>query len=495
MKIQLLALFSLGALALAPLPASANDPSPVPAEASRVRSAAQLDELLGPIALFPDPLVALILPAAANSSDVVLAARFRRNGGNPVDIDAKPWDQSVRALAHYPEVLDWLDDHLDWMIELGDVFAAQPADVMNAIQRLRSLARAAGTLTSTAEQRIEEEDGKIVIVPARSEMIYVPSYDPEVVYLQRSYVGYDPLITFGVGFAIGSWMSFDCDWWNHRLWIGDCYRPWHLGRGWRQPHYAPPVIVGHLPVWRPWGPPARFRAHARPPMMWSPGRFHPAPFPGPHGIAGAPRPHFDAREPGNRNDHIPARNIGDRREVGPRDGRTAGPDNHFRPDFGSHESRASERFDRPHEAVRPGVISDHRAQGTNLPSTGGRRPEVAGMPNHSVIPTDRPVTRPARIGDYTSHREQRPAAPSAPVSRGEHAFRPPTPSAPSSVARVPSAAPEIRHTPSAAPQMHQPSAPPVHVQSSAPAPVRESSAPASRGDSGNRGHSSHENER
>jgi len=493
MKTQIVALLSAGALALASAPALATDSVPAAAEV-HLRSAVQLDELLGPIALFPDPLVALILPAAVNSSDVVLAARFRRNGGNPLDIDTKPWDQSVRALAHYPEVLDWLDEHLDWVIELGDAFAAQPAEVMSAVQRLRSLARTAGSLTNTAEQKIVEEDGKIIIEPARPEVIYVPTYDPEVVYLQRSYGGYDPLITFGVGFAIGSWMSYDCDWWDNRVWIGDYYRPWHEHRVWRQPHFGLPIFGGHLPGWHSWNPPVHFRRHAGAPQPWTPDRFRPAPFPRNRDLHGAPRPHFDSREPGGRNEHGPSQNYGDRRDFSPRDSRSPGPEGRPRPSVGASVSRGTERVDRPYDAGRTRVGPEHRSERPATPPAGSFRREVTAPPYHSVIPSDRPVSRPVHGGDFARRSERSPSMPSAPAPRSERSFHPSAPPAQQSVSRAPSAPPAMRQAPSAPPQMHQ-SSPPVHVQSSSPAPVRESSAPASRGDSGNRGHNSRENER
>ena len=97
----------------------------------------QLDQLLGPIALYPDPLVAQILPASTLPTQIVLADRYVSGGGDPGAIDQQPWDASVQALARYPEVLKWMDDNLNWTTEVGQAFLNQPQDVMDSIQRLR----------------------------------------------------------------------------------------------------------------------------------------------------------------------------------------------------------------------------------------------------------------------------------------------------------------------------------------------------------------------
>jgi hypothetical protein len=198
-----------------------------PAEAMPVVTApvlftsAQLDQLLGPIALYPDALIALILPAATSPSQVVLASRYVRDGADLSQIDAQPWDDSVRAIAHYPEVLNWMSDNVTWTQQLGAAFASQSADVMNAIQRLRAAARAAGTLVDTPQQRVIFQDGAIAIVPAQPDVIYVPYYDPAVVYAPPpSYYSYPPTsyFNFSRGFASGWWLSFGVDWRDRCVW-------------------------------------------------------------------------------------------------------------------------------------------------------------------------------------------------------------------------------------------------------------------------------------
>ena len=110
---------------------------PPPMPAYQPLSDQQLDQLLGPIALYPDPLIAQILPASALPTQIVLADRYVSGGGDPGQLDAQPWDASVQAVARYPEVLKWMDDNLNWTTELGQAFLNQQPDVMESIQRLR----------------------------------------------------------------------------------------------------------------------------------------------------------------------------------------------------------------------------------------------------------------------------------------------------------------------------------------------------------------------
>ncbi|MEI6861902.1 MAG: DUF3300 domain-containing protein, partial [Verrucomicrobiota bacterium] len=185
---------------------------------------AQLDDLLGPLALYPDPLVALILPAATEPTDLVLAARyFSANAANdrPEAIETQPWDESVKALAHYPELIKWMDANLSWAKQLGEVFEAQPADVMKTIQHLRATAQAAGTLASTPQQTVIVEREVIRIVPAQPEVIYVPVYDPVVVFVRRPPVYTTTFITFATIGRTGIWLSYECDWNRRVIWIVD----------------------------------------------------------------------------------------------------------------------------------------------------------------------------------------------------------------------------------------------------------------------------------
>jgi hypothetical protein len=181
-------------------------------------SADQLDTLVGPIALYPDPMIAMILPASTVPSDVVLAARYLRVG-KPVDqIDNQNWDPSVKALARYPDVLNTMDENLEWTNQLGAAVLAQQDDVMQAIQDQRAKANALGNLQTTPQQQVIIEKEIITIVPADPQIIYVPQYNPQVVYVQSAPPA-APFITFGIGFAMGAWLTNDCDWYRHGFYV------------------------------------------------------------------------------------------------------------------------------------------------------------------------------------------------------------------------------------------------------------------------------------
>src|SRR5277367_4649126 len=143
------------------LPAQVAVPPPMPAY--QPLGDAELDRLLGPIALYPDPLIAQILPASTLPTQIVLADRYVTGGGDPNQIDQQPWDASVQALARYPNVLKWMDDNLNWTAELGQAFLNQQQAVMTSIQRLRAAASNLGNLQSTPQQQVITDGGDIQI--------------------------------------------------------------------------------------------------------------------------------------------------------------------------------------------------------------------------------------------------------------------------------------------------------------------------------------------
>ena len=195
----------------------------------------QLDQLMAPIALYPDPLIALILPAAADATDLAQAAQFLASNGDPSAIDSQSWSASVKGLAHYPDVLKWMNDNLDWTRAVGAAFAMQPSDVMQSVQQLRVRAKAAGTLASTPQQQVEMEGDDVRIVPTQPDTIYVPEYDPDVVYdVPEGYSG--PFISFSVGWPVGPWLGFECDWDDFGIWVGPWHPGWGYRRDWRDPH-------------------------------------------------------------------------------------------------------------------------------------------------------------------------------------------------------------------------------------------------------------------
>lgn len=188
----------------------------------------QLDNLLAPIALYPDPLLAQVLLAATFPDQIDEASRFLRGNSDPNYIDSQPWDVSVRAVARYPTVLDMMADKLDWTTAVGQAYVNQSTDVTASIQRLRAQARSAGNLISTPQQQIVESGGYIEIWPAQPRFIYVPIYDPGIVYYRRTGFFGGAVISFGRGFAIGAWLNHDFDWGTHRVY----YHGWEHGGGW-----------------------------------------------------------------------------------------------------------------------------------------------------------------------------------------------------------------------------------------------------------------------
>ncbi len=213
----------------------------------------QLDELFAPIALYPDPLVAIILPAATFPAEVVMAARYLKAGGDPDAVEEQAWDDSVKALARYPDVVKWMDENLAWTQQVGAAFLLQPAAVLTGTQRLRAAARAAGNLTDTPEQTVVVERETIRIVPARPEVIYVPVYDPVYVYRPRVVDVYypHPLVTFSVGYRTGFWLSYHCNWgYNTVVVISRPHRvvAWQTYPRWSCP--TPSVVYQHH-VWHP----------------------------------------------------------------------------------------------------------------------------------------------------------------------------------------------------------------------------------------------------
>jgi Protein of unknown function (DUF3300) len=240
-KIAVVCLMTGAALSL---PAQVAVPPPMPVY--QPLGDAELDQLLGPIALYPDPLVAQILPASTLPTQIVLADRYVSDGGDPNQVYQQSWDASVQALVHYPEVLKWLDDNLDWTTEVGQAFLNQQQAVMESIQRLRQSAVNFGNLQSTPQQQVVNDGGDIEIVPADPEVIYVPVYQPAQVYYQTCYG--PPFVSFGAGFAVGYWLNCDFDWHNHNIIVWNRAHP-RPPNWWHEPPRQ--RDFNHAGVWHP----------------------------------------------------------------------------------------------------------------------------------------------------------------------------------------------------------------------------------------------------
>lgn len=245
---------------------------PAPAAPAPAPQANPLDQLMAPIALYPDPLISLILPASAFPTDVSAAGAYLAAGGDAGQVDAQPWDPSVRALAHYPEVVTWMAQNGPWTQTVGAAFVSQPAAVMSAIQRLRELARAAGTLTDSSQQQVIVQGSYVEIEPAQPDVIYVPRYDPAVVFVDQPYYGYrGPFFTYGPAYGAGVWLTYGCNWSGGGvLIVGPGY--WHGDGGWWRPQGGPDrggfnaSVTVNVSV-RPWGFPAN-RPRPQAPSGW-----------------------------------------------------------------------------------------------------------------------------------------------------------------------------------------------------------------------------------
>ncbi|MCX7018141.1 MAG: DUF3300 domain-containing protein [Candidatus Sumerlaeota bacterium] len=222
-----------------PLPMQTNYSASAPSDATPQTDTAstneQLDKLLGPIALYPDTLIAQMLPASTYPLDVVQAWQWVQAKNDPDKVGDMPWDASIKALVKFPDVLKMMSDKIDWTTQLGQAFLAQPENVLNAVQSLRAQAQTAGSLKDTPQQKVVVQNDTIQIVPADPQVIYVPQYNPQVVYVPQynpeptvvyadpGYSGgsyyYPPpsnaasnIISFGAGVAVGAWAANEIDW-------------------------------------------------------------------------------------------------------------------------------------------------------------------------------------------------------------------------------------------------------------------------------------------
>ena len=158
----------------------------------------ELDQMLAPIALYPDSLLAQILMGATYPLEVVQADRWakanRNLKGDQLNdaLDQKNWDPSVKALVPFPQVLSMMSERLEWTQKLGDAFLDQQDEVMDTVQKLRARAQAAGNLRDTEQQRVIVQERVIEIEPVQPEVVYVPVYDPTVIYGPWWYPAFPP---------------------------------------------------------------------------------------------------------------------------------------------------------------------------------------------------------------------------------------------------------------------------------------------------------------
>ncbi len=237
-------------------------------------AADQLDQLVAPIALYPDGLVAQVLAAATYPTQVVEADRWLQTQGSasPAQIatgaNSQNWDPSVKALTAFPTVLAQMDKNLPWTTDLGNAYYNQPQDVMDSVQAMRQKAQVAGTLRSTPQQTVTPDAGQIMIAPTTPAVVYVPAYNPWMVYgapiavfpgfywaAPPGVFGGGLAIGFGVGVGVGAFANWGWGW-------------GHWGMGWgshavlfdRGAYFTHSVTVTNRGFNRPGGPGPGFAA-------------------------------------------------------------------------------------------------------------------------------------------------------------------------------------------------------------------------------------------
>jgi hypothetical protein len=245
--------------------AAAADAPEAPPPPQAPYSQPELDQMLAPIALYPDDLLAQILMAATYPLEVVQAARWSRShpgarGENAVAlIDNGDWDPSVKSLVAFPEILSMMDEKLDWTQRLGEAFLADQASVMGTVQKLRRAASDAGNLASNDEMNVSMADGQYAIAPAQPDEVFMPYYDPRQIYgpwwwpadppvYWAPFPGYGlwsgygycwaPAVVVSTNFFFGGF-----DWHSHHAYVHD-HRPFYYhGRDHR-------AIVVHNGAWQ-----------------------------------------------------------------------------------------------------------------------------------------------------------------------------------------------------------------------------------------------------
>jgi uncharacterized membrane protein YgcG len=210
----------------------------------------QLNNLVAPIALYPDPLVSELLAAATYPMEVAEAQQFVADHPKwkpPKLVDEakkQRWDPSVQGLVAFPQVLTMMTQDIAWTTQLGNAFLAQQADVMQAVQRMRAQAQARGTLRSTPQQQVATttQNGQtaITIMPANPDVWYVPNYNPAYVWGPPVYGVYPPLLYPGIDVGFGWFPGFD---------IGLCFGGWGGwgwgGWGWGPNWFAGTVVINN----------------------------------------------------------------------------------------------------------------------------------------------------------------------------------------------------------------------------------------------------------
>jgi hypothetical protein len=387
------------------------------AQNTALPTADELDQLLAPVALYPDALVAQICAASTDPQQILDADTWlKQNSGlsgqaRTDAAQAQGFDPAFIALSNFPQVLDMMAQNIDSYATIGRAFSANQAMVTDSIQRLRQQAYAAGALQSNEYQNVQVQDQggvqAITVVPANPQVVYVPVYNPQVVYVQpsTSTVVATSLVTFGAGIALGAWIannSYPWGWggwgWyrghrtvivHHNTWVvHNYYRPPRPSYHYRPPAYGPPIYV-------------------RPPNNWHDRPYYRPPSGGrPPGSGPPPGGRPPGSEPGGKPPGIggpggkPPGNGGPGSGAGGRPPGNGGPGGKP-PNSGGPGSGAGGR---PPGNGGPGGGPGGKPPGTGAP---GSRPSPSVPPQ--TLPATRPATRPATPGASRPQPQTRPS--------------------------------------------------------------------------------------
>jgi hypothetical protein len=427
--------------------------------------AMQLDQLVAPVALYPDALVAQVLTAATFAGQVTDADNWlHQYGGMPPDqladaVNGMPWDPSVKALTEFPTVLDNMARNSSWSAALGDAYYNQPGDVMNAVQAMRYQAQQAGTLRNTPQQRVLYDGGLVVIEPVNPGLIYVPYYDPWAVYgapigpwggyywgPQRGVVmGPGISIGFGAGIGIGLFTHYG---WGYNAWA---------------PNWRGGVVVYNHNTYISRSPTVinqgRFGGYNRgvfehPGRGVPAGQFHPpvtsqtAVFAHPGAAEAGRPPAAGAGRPGAPESYRPA----------PGSAYRPAPAEANRPAPGSYRPETAQPNRPPAAAPQPAAQPNRPPAGSYRPDTAQpNRPPDTAQPNRPPAAAPQPAVQPYR-------------PPAAAPQPAVQPYRPP--------AAAPQPAVQPNRPPAAAPQPAvQPYRPPAAAPQPAAQPARGPSQP------------------
>lgn len=249
--------------ATGPQPQMALQPANQPSGQANIISLPELQALVAPVALYPDALLAQMLMAATYPLEVASATIWLQNNrlsGSAFEaaLAQQRWDNSVKSLVHFPDALKLLGNQLEWTHRLGDAYLVQPSELMQAVQALRSHARQTGNLQSGAQMVVSTDSlSNIIIMPTNPEIVYVPTYNPMVVYGAWPYPAYQPYavynpgwgaMAFGVGVGVGVALWATPYWGYGSIYINNGYYN-RFNTVYNAPGYRYPARVGGASYW------------------------------------------------------------------------------------------------------------------------------------------------------------------------------------------------------------------------------------------------------